>query len=297
MVQWYVLMLVPVIFATIGSIIEKKTLFKEHAMEFSTVFAITVAAMSLVFIPFTNFNFPTHYWIIIYMASVIAATAFLFVAKATRHMELSLSSPLFTFNPIIVAFLAWVILKEELVLNQIIGIAIIFLGSYFLEMKPKKSFTRELLTPFKVIARSRYVHFMLFAVFLYALTALIDRYVLHATGAVSPFTYLLIIQFFVAVNYLILITLFHDGFKGIKHGFKSAGGWIVLMAFVMLVSRTMQVYVITLPAAKIAMIIAMKRGSTVLTTFFGGEIFHDKHIKQRTLSSLVMVLGTIIMIL
>lgn len=290
-------MLVPVVFATIGSIIEKKTLFKEHAMEFATVFAITIALMSVVFIPFANFDFPFHYWPILYIASIIASTAFLFVAKATRHMELSLSTPLFTFNPIIVAILAWIVLKEGLVLNQIIGIAVIFVGSYFLEMKPKKSFKKELLTPFKVMVESKYVHFMLFAVFLYALVATVDRFVLHSTGAISPFTYLLIVHFFAAINYLIMITVLHDGLKGVKHGFKSAGGWITLMAIVMLISRSMQVYVITLPAAKIAMVIAMKRGSTVLTTFFGGGIFHDKHLKQRTLSSLIMVLGTIIMII
>ncbi len=290
-------MLVPIVFATVASIIEKKTLFKEHAMEFSTVFAITIALMSLVFIPFVNFNFPLHYWPILYMASIIAATAFLFVAKATRHMELSQSTPLFTFNPIIVAVLAWLVLKEDLGLNQIIGIAVIFIGSYFLEMKPKKSFRNELLTPFKVMIKSKYVHFMLFAVFLYAIVATIDRFVLHSAGVMSPFTYLLIVQFSAAINYLIMITVLHDGLKGVKHGFKSAGWWIGLMALFMLASRSMQVYVVTLPAAKIAMVIAMKRGSTVLTTFFGGEIFHDKHLIQRTLSSLIMVAGTIIMIL
>ena len=292
-------MLVPVVFATVASIVEKKTLYKEHAMEFATVFSIIIALLSVIFIPFANFNFPFFYWPILYIASIVAATAFLFVAKATRHMELSLSSPLFTFNPIIVAILAWLLLSEGLVLNQIVGIGIIFLGSYFLEMKPKKSFKKELLTPFKVIVKSKYVHFMLFAVFLYALTALIDRYILHSapTGTITPFTYLLIVHFFAAINFLIMITIFHDGIKGVKHGFKSAGGWIFIMALAMLASRSMQVYVITLPAAKIAMVIAMKRGSTVLTTFFGGGIFHDKHLKQRTLSSLVMVLGTIIMIL
>ncbi len=299
MVEWYILMLIPVLFGTIAAITEKKALFKEHAMEFATVFSLILAALSFIYFPFFNFDFPAYYWLIIYIASMFGSTAFLFIAKAVRHLELSKSSPLFTFNPVITAVLAWLVLKEGLGINQIIGVLIIFAGSYFLEMKPKKSFIKELLTPFKAIIKSKYVHFMLFAMFLYSLTALIDRYLLNSANswAMDPFTYLMIIHVFIAINMLIMIHVFHDGLKGVKHGFKSAGGWIFIMAAALFISRSMQAYVITLPTAKIALVAAMKRGSTVLTTIFGGEIFHDKHLLQRSLAALGMVVGAIIMVI
>ena len=292
-------MLIPILFGTIAGITEKKALFKEHAMEFATVFSLMIAGLSVLLFPFANFNFPTHYWLIIYIASVLGATAFLFIAKAVRHLELSKSSPLFTFNPVITAILAWIILKEGLGLNQIVGVLIIFAGSYFLEMTPKKSFIKELLTPFKAMIKSKYVHFMLFAMFLYSLTALIDRYLVNSANdwAMNPFSYLIIIHFFIAINMIIMIHIFHDGFKGVKHGFKSAGGWIFIMAVALFVSRSVQVYVVSLPAAKIALVAAMKRGSTVFTTILGGGIFHDKHLLQRSLAALGMVVGAVIMVL
>ena len=299
MVEWYILMLIPIALGTIVAITEKKALMKEHAMELSTVFALMIAGLSLILLPFADFSFPTYYWLIIYIASVFGAVAFLFIAKAVRHLELSKSSPLFTFNPVITAVLAWLILKENLGTSQIIGIIIIFAGSYFLEMKPKKSYIKELLTPFKAMIKSKYVHFMLFAMFLYSLTALIDRYLLNSAnaGAINPFSYIIIIHFFIAINMLAMIHIFHDGWKGIKHGFKSAGGWIFLMAVALFASRSVQTYVVSLPAAKIALVTAMKRGSTVFTTILGGEIFHDKHLLQRSLAALGMVIGAIIMVI
>lgn len=299
MAEWYILMLIPIIFGTIAGITEKKALFKEHAMEFATVFSLIIAALSFMYYPFFDFDFPIHYWLIIYIASVLGSTAFLYIAKAVRHLELSKSSPLFTFNPVMTAILAWLILKESLGFNQVVGIIVIFAGSYFLEMKPKKSFFKELLTPFKAMVKSKYVHFMLFAMFLYSLTALIDRYLLNSANewAMNPFTYLAIIHVFMAINMVVMIHVFHDGFKGVKHGFKSAGGWIFIMAAALFVSRSMQSYIVTLPAAKIALVTAMKRGSSVLTTILGGEIFHDKHLLQRSLAAMGMVVGAVIMVL
>ena len=59
MVDWQILMGGVIVFSALGSIIEKKTLFKEHAMEFSSVFAILMAVLSLTLIPLLDFSFPT----------------------------------------------------------------------------------------------------------------------------------------------------------------------------------------------------------------------------------------------
>ncbi len=299
MVEWYVLMLIPIFFGTIAGITEKKALFKEHAMEFSAVFSIIIAIMTLVYYPHLSFDFPTHYWPIIYIGSVLGATAFLFIAKAVRHMELSKSSPLFTFSPIITAILAWIFLKESLTQNQIIGILIIFSGSYFLELKHKDTIWKELLTPFKVMIKSKYVHFMLFAMLLYSVNGLIDRFLLNTTNpdAMNPYNYMIIIHMFIALNLIVMIHLFHDGFKGIAHGFKSAGGWIFLMAASLFISRSVQMFVVAMPVAKIALVSAMKRGATVFTTILGGEIYHDKHLMQRSIAVIGMVIGAVIMVL
>tara|TARA_Y100000310_G_scaffold334089_1_gene412987 strand:- start:1501 stop:2400 length:900 start_codon:yes stop_codon:yes gene_type:complete len=299
MTEWYLLMVGAIILSGIGSIIEKKTLYKEHAMEFSSVFAIVIFAFSLLLIPYLNFNFPNNYWSILYFLSILGSIGFLFVAKATRHMQISSCSPLFAFGPVMTAILAWIILSENLSTIQLGGIALVFAGSYILEMRPRKSIKKELLTPFQTIMKSRYAHFMLFAVLLYSVSSIMNRYLLNATNptAIEPITFLFIIQAFMAINLFIMISVFHDGFKGVMHGIKSAGSWIAIMAVIHLAARLMLVHVITVPAAKIALVVALRRSSLLISTYFGGGIFKDKHLKQKTFAAVVMVIGAIVLVL
>ncbi len=299
MTDWYILMAGVIILSGIGSIIEKRTLFKEHAMEFSAVFSILIFLFSLPLIPYLNLTFSSSFWLPLYILSIILAVAFLFVAKASRHMELSSSSPLFAFGPVITAGLAWLFLKETLTISQLGGIGMIFLGSYLLEMKSKKSFIKELGTPFKTIIRSKYIHFMLFAIFLYAVSATITRFFLNTSNPshLEPITLLFIINMFVAFNLFVMISIFHDGYKGIMHGIQSAGGWIALMAIVILANRLLMSYAMAIPSAKIALVIAFRRTSLIISTFFGGKLFKDKHLTQKTFAAIIMVFGAIILII
>ena len=125
---------------------------------------------------------------------------------------------------------------------------------------------------------------------------MVARFLLNSgnEGSMNPFSFVLILYIFITLNLTILISIFHDGLKGIRKGLKSAGKWISLMAVVMLAGRLLMVYAITLPAAKIALVVALKRSGIVLTTFFGGEIFQDRRVKQKTIASLIMVLGAIL---
>ena len=299
MIEWYTLLVGTIILSAAGSILEKKTLFKEHAMEFSTVFSIFAAVLALFLFPFANFNFPIQFWLLIFVLSWLDAIAFLFYAKASRHMEISSSSPLLAFSPVMTAILAFLILKESLTTIQMGGIGLILFGSYILEMRPQKSFKKEILTPFKMMVKSKYIHFIFFTLLLYAFSAIISRFLLNTQGAqpIDPLAFLLSLHLMIAVNLTILITIFHDGFKGIVHGIKSAWKWIGLMAVFVFTSRLLLVYAISFPAAKIALVIAVKRTSTVLSTFFGGEIFKDKNLKQRTIASIIMVIGAIILVI
>jgi len=44
-------------------------------------------------------------------------------------------------------------------------------------------------------------------------------------------------------------------------------------------------------------VIAFRRTSLIISTFFGGKLFHDKHLSQKTFAAMVMVLGAIILVI
>ncbi len=295
MVSWQSLMFVVIIFTALGTIVSKKALFREHAMEFSATLSLVIAVFSLALLPLVDFNIPKNYWAILYLVSLFATIGFLLVAKATRHLEISSSSPLFAFSPVITALLAFFFLKEHLTVMHFGGLALVFVGSYFLEMKPGESILKKIYTPVKAMIKSKYINFMFIALFLYSVGDIIERFMLNTSNPnhITTVTFFFIIHMFMAINFIILLTIYHDGFAGIKHGLKSAGYLIFLMAVIAFIGRFLTMYAVSIPVAQIALVSALKRGSIVLSTFFGGEIFKDKHLKQRTLAACVMVIGAI----
>jgi len=297
--EWYILVLGTIFFGTIASIIQKKTLYKEHAMEFSTVFALFTAMLILPFIPFLNLKMSAFYWTLLIIMSILDAVGFLYLAKAVRHMQISSLSPLLAFGPVFIAILGFLFLGEMLSSRQIGGVFLVFLGSYVLELKHKKTFKEEFLRPFKVMLKSKYIHYIFLALALYSISAIIIRFLLNSANPnhLDPISFIVIFHLLIAVNFIILISIFHDGFKGIMHGIKNAGGWIAAMAFIVVIARFMLMFAIAMPAAKIALVSALKRTTSLFSTFFGGEIFKEKGLKKKTLAAFIMLIGAMLVIL
>ncbi len=285
--EWYFFATLAALLTAAFTIIEKKTLLKEHAMEFSTVLAIFNFLIALVLLPYINFDFPIKTLGLMYLASVFGSIAFLFVAKSVRHMDVSIVSPLMTFSPAIVVVLAFFILGEKVTSLQLSGILLLIIGSYVLEAEnhgTKKIFTKTF--------KSNYFYYIFLALILYGFCSIFDKLILRA---VSPLTYIPIIQFFIAINFIILICIFHNGFDGIKHGVRSAGKWIFLVAILVTSSRLFYAQAVSM--TYVSLVIPIKRMSAFFATVVGGKVFHEKNLTQRVLACVIMLAGVFLVIL
>ena len=94
-----------------------------------------------------------------------------------------------------------------------------------------------------------------------------------------------------------LIYTIHDGIKGIKHGIKSAGKWIFITAIFILSSRVFLITAFTIPTAKLALIGAIKRLSSLMATIVGGEIYHDHNLPMKIVACIIMLMGAILIII
>jgi len=287
---WLIFAIGSALFASAASITQKRTLNKEHAMEYSAILAILNFAFSLVLIPKVNFNIPIIYYAVVYIGSWLGAIAFLLVAKSIRHMELSSSSPILNFGPAITAIFAWIILGEALGMLQWVGIGLLVLGAYVLEIKGSLS---HILSPFKAMIKSKYYHFIIIALLLYGFSSLIDRFTL--THGVSPETMIVLIHFFIMINYLIMIHFLYGGLKDIKHGIKSSGKWIVLISAFTVTYRFLQAKAVAI--AYVGLVVAIKRLSTLVSTMVGGKIYHEKNLVVKVLGCIIMLWGAVFIIL
>jgi len=125
MLPWYIFALMAAGLAAAASLTGKKALIKEHAMEFAAVLAVTNLFLSLFLIPKVSLDFSMQLFWLMFLVAILATLAYLFVAKAVRHMEISVSSPMLNFGPAIAALMAFLILGEKLTPIQIGGMLMV----------------------------------------------------------------------------------------------------------------------------------------------------------------------------
>ena len=108
--SWFVFSFISAILTSAAALVEKKALFKEHAMEFAAVLAFINGLIALPLFFFIDYSKiePTALLILLGI-TVMGAFAFFLIMKALRHMEVTAVSPLRMLSPGIVSFLAFVL--------------------------------------------------------------------------------------------------------------------------------------------------------------------------------------------
>lgn len=289
--NWISFALLSALFISIASIIEKRTLFYEHAMEYSAVLATVVAIISLPFFFLVDYSAVNAKTIFLMLTTAtVGGVATFFIARSSRHLEISTSSPLLVLGPAITSALAYFVLGERISLLQSLGMLVLIVGAYLLEMREDSKIS----DPIRIFLESRFVHMLLLGLFIGSISSLIDRTILHNNG-VSVFTYLAFVNFFQGIVYIIMLSIYHDGFAGIKHGFQTAGLSVFFIAALVVASRFFQAAAVQL--VYVGIVLAVKRTSSIFTALIGGEIFHEENIARKVFACLVMVLGTILIII
>ncbi|MCK5699152.1 MAG: DMT family transporter, partial [Candidatus Aenigmarchaeota archaeon] len=164
----------------------------------------------------------------------------------------------------------------------------IMAGAYIVEINWQK---HSIFEPVKTMFSSRHTRYILLSCLLYAISSICDKWALNY---VTPITYLLIIQFFIAINFTILINLFYGGFKDISSGFRHAGKSIFLIAFLTITYRLLQAWAVSLTL--VSLVVPIKRLSTLFSTLAGGRLFHEKGTKRKAIACIIMLVGAYLII-
>jgi drug/metabolite transporter (DMT)-like permease len=289
--SWLIYALICAIFTSAAALVQKKTLIKQHAMEFSASLALINFILSIPLFFFIDFSNVTLQALgLIFVVSFFGSIAFLLIAKSIRHMEISAASPLLVLGPGISALLAFFILGERLTILQSVGILTLIIGSYILELKNH----HDLFHPLRVVKQSKYVYFIFLALLIYGFCAVFDRMLL-TKFAVEPLTYIAFVHVFIAFHFLVLMTFFHDGIKGIKFGIKNAGPWLFVIAILTISYRLAQMEAVKM--AYVGLVLPVKRMSALFTTVIGGGIYHEHNLLRKVVSCMIMIVGVLMLVL
>ena len=280
--------------ATVG-LLQKKTLQHQHTAEYVAIFGIIKV---LIFFSVTQsaiqWTVPNTILIWLLIDGLVGATAFFMVAKATRLLELSTAMPILSLDPGLVALLALVFLGERITGTQLIGLGLMLIGTYILELRhyPAGWWTKAnfrpgmLFDPFRELAKGRGGHFAILGLIFFSISGVIDRFVLQH---VTPTTYLAYILPTMAVVYILFFLRAKQPLEILRPGRGYVIFIIILIAALHLGSNFAQAKAVSLAA--VGLVIAVKRLSVLIDVIVGGKFFHEHNLMQKAVASTIMLAG------
>jgi transporter family protein len=207
--------------------------------------------------------------------------------RAMRHMDVSMVAPFFNLGTAFTAIFAFIIFRESLNLIDVVGIALLIAGGYFLELKGKNP-----LQPIRDTLKSNSIHYLLGGVLLFSSGYLLAKYILESVEPVPFFFYQ---QAGALVVYLLITVFVYKGAKDILSGFKS-GGWMLPVMAILLIMENVLIFE-ALKYGKASLVVPLYRTWTLWAVIFGGRIMHENHVLKRTLASLLMIIGAAIILI
>ncbi len=288
--EWLIWTLFAALFFGTRQVVAKKILLFEHTAEYLTATCSVAFLFSLFFLPKMVFGYSAMMWFLMYLKSLSLTVGWLLGSKALKHLEISLVTPLTNLTPVFLLVLSFFILHEVPSLMQYGGVALLVLGAYWLQADHHFS---SLIRPWKVFQKKHSV-FMLVAIFFYSFCAVLDKIILKE---VEPYTFLSFTFLILTVHYVLIQFLKYDGLKDIKHAFVNGKHLIFIVALLMLFSDVFYYMAVAIPGAMIALIIPVKRTSTLVATIIGGRIFHDHNLLHRIAACVVMIAGVVLVVL
>jgi len=281
---WFIYALIAAVFVSLGSILSKKELFHKHALEFATLRSMCMAIFAIILLFFLDPEISISTLLIIYLISLFATSISFLKTKSLRHLDISIFSPLTNMSPIFLLIFAFFILGEKLSGLQFLGLALMIVGSYTLEVDHN---FKNFFTPIKKVIKSKYQLLLLFTLVFMSLGAIIDKYAV--TYLLKPLVYLCYMWIFIGFNFIV-IDFFKFGLKDVKKDLRKNILPIIAIAFFGIVGNAF--YLTALSLQLVTLVVPIKRLSTLFDTIIGGSLFHEKGIKLKILACLTLILGT-----
>ncbi|MBI3486128.1 DMT family transporter [Candidatus Daviesbacteria bacterium] len=233
-----------------------------------------------------NIILSANFYLIITIAAILDLIAFNFSFWSIKNEEISLISPIASFNPVFVTIFAMIFLKETPSLIKWIGVIIIVLGAYLLNISEVKG---GLLKPFKRLFSNRSIQAFLIANLIWGITPVFQK---QAIKASSP------MMASVSENILVLLFLTPFILRKIKQNFKDFKEEIPKFLILGSIGSlgTFAAYT-AFSLVYIGYASAIFKLSTLFSIIIAGVFLKETNIKERLLGGAVMFLGTILLVI
>ncbi len=289
--MWQLLALTSALFSALAAGFEKKALFVSKPLDFSLILSFITLLLTLPFFFIADLTIlKATTLLVLYGKSILGAISFLLVMHGIKNLELSSALPLLVLTPGVVAIFAYFILGESLSIRDIIGMTLLLLGTYFLQLKKGSTF----IEPFLFVNQNRAYLYIIGAILLFTLTSLLDKTLLK-TYKLQPEAFLPIQQLFFTFNFLVLFILKRRSPQVLRTTFNQS--WKLILAVAVFTVIYRYSHILAIKAGSVALVLSIKRTSVFFATVFGGQYFKESNLTKKSIATVVMIAGAILIVL
>lgn len=253
------------------------------------VFSLPLLVVSFLFIPVPELD--SNFYAAFLLAVPLEILSIVLYIKALRLSPLSLALPFLALTPVFLIFVSYLILGEKVSLWGGMGIFLIALGGYTLNIQKIKAGIGE---PLRAITKEKGSIMMIGVALIYSVTGPLGKMAIeHSSPLFFGTTYFIVLTLLFTPIALYKRRRYYQRPKGRKIRREA-----VLSSFLPGIFYSFMVasHMVAISLANVAYVISVKRISIIIGVLFGYLFFNEKNIRERLLGATLMFIGFVIII-
>lgn len=230
-------------------------------------------------------NDPAAHGMIV-LKALIVLSSWLLGYFSIKHLPLTIASPIAASRPVLVLVGALLVFGERLNLWQWGGVTLGFFSLFFItRIGRKEGFT---------LHNSRWLWLSVGAAVMGAVSALYDKYLLRSYQPLEVQAWYSFYQFLIMGTVLFALMRSHAGESGGRFVWR----WPILLISVFLtVADIAYFYALSLPGSMIAVVSMIRRGSVIVSFFYGVIALGEKDVKAKLIDLSILLVGLLLLVI
>lgn len=230
-------------------------------------------------------NDPAAHGMIV-LKALIVLSSWLLGYFSIKHLPLTIASPIAASRPVLVLVGALLVFGERLNLWQWGGVTLGFFSLFFItRIGRKEGFT---------LHNSRWLWMSVGAAVMGAVSALYDKYLLRSYQPLEVQAWYSFYQFLIMGTVLFALMRSHAGNSGGRFVWR----WPILLISVFLtVADIAYFYALSLPGSMIAVVSMIRRGSVIVSFFYGVIALGEKDMKAKLIDLSILLVGLLLLVI
>lgn len=228
-------------------------------------------------------DFDTTAHLLIMLKAVIVLGSWILGYFGIKHLPLTIAGPVNASRPVLVLIGALIIYSEHLNVIQWIGILIGFLSLFLIsQVGRREGFA---------LTQSKWLWFSFGAALLGAVSALYDKFLLRSFSPLSVQGWYAFYQFIFMGSLLFLLNRIQASRVPFRWRWS-----ILFISFFLTTADLAYFYALSLPDSMISIVSMIRRGSVMVSFFYGVLILHEKHVRAKIVDLLILLVSLILLV-